>query len=217
MCDYSANLDRILAMYEQTSKEEKYYLLLSSFKPINTEYELQCGLSPARTFSPVVIIQHHVAKIVCSTYEWTDLIAILLDLQKTFFRAVVPDSDDTETISNGDYMYIVKLTQNKVKKLMIVKHIHAIYLSVNDVNEILNINTTLLMHHIIMLDKLDFCSYYYNILDIIRTWLDSNKTTLSLFELLQGFCRGSPNCMLTHGFREYLMYYKDQIVNEFQC
>lgn len=203
-------IDRILDRYEEAAKEEQYYLLLSHFPLFNSDYQLQCGLSPARTFAPVIILQQQTTKIVFSTYEWYDLIQILQCVKANFFQ--VPGFHEVSApMWCGDYIQVDKLVYEGVKQLGLTKHMVVLYLLESDVDELLNINLALISNHIEMLDQLNFCMYLNNILDIVRDWISSNKTILSISEIIEGICNSSANCMLSKALREYLFYFRDKI------
>lgn len=208
-------IDRLLDRYEDAAKQEKHFLLLSRFKLFNTDYEVQCGISPARTFSPVVIIKHQLTEIVCSTYEWYELITTLQYAQTSFFPVpgfqVAIDSAPLYC-GNGDYMKVEKILYEGVKQLRLTKHLFVLYLLESDVEELLTINTALISNHINMLDELNFCMYYYNILDTVREWLANHKTILTVPEILKVICKASADCMLSRALSEYMFYYKDKLI-----
>ena len=52
--DYDRDVDSMLEMYENAAKAEKHHLLSTSF-PVSG-FELKVGLSPARIFSPAIVI-----------------------------------------------------------------------------------------------------------------------------------------------------------------
>ena len=83
--DYYGDVDTYLEMVEQAAKAESYHLLTLSFQ-LST-YMIQCGLSPARQFSPSIILKKpfHPAKISFSTYEWATFIDLLHKAQQDFF------------------------------------------------------------------------------------------------------------------------------------
>jgi hypothetical protein len=56
--DYSKDLDDILAKYEEAARWEYIYLLCNIFPLIsNVNIQVQCGLSPARSFRSAIIIK----------------------------------------------------------------------------------------------------------------------------------------------------------------
>ena len=90
MMGYYGDVNTYLDMIEQAAKAESYLLLTSSFQ-LST-YMIQCGLSPARQFSPSIILKKpfHPAKISFSTYEWATFIDSLYKVQQDFFEAPLP-------------------------------------------------------------------------------------------------------------------------------
>lgn len=55
--NYMAEIDRILEMYENGARNEKFYLLQCTFNLKNSKYEIGCGLSPARSLIPIIILK----------------------------------------------------------------------------------------------------------------------------------------------------------------
>ena len=125
MMGYYGDVDTYLDMIEQAAKAESYLLLTSSFQ-LST-YMIQCGLSPARQFSPSIILKKpfHPAKISFSTYEWATFIDSLYKVQQDFFEAPLPcfiDESDPAVTTCGDYITITKFVFDGVKMLYRPQH-----------------------------------------------------------------------------------------------
>lgn len=212
--DELSQIDKILEQYENAANDEKYYLLQSSFEVMNSHCELRVGISPARSFSPIIILKSQVQKIVLSTYEWMDLIEVLTQIQKDFF------TDDYELkesnnppIRCGDFLHVSKLMYEDTKQVMVMKHLYAVYLSDYEVNEILKMDLALIRTQLNLLKDIEFCKYYYNMLNIVRKWFATNKTVLSAYEILCSFCECS-NSLCSNALKQYLFYYKDSIITD---
>lgn len=215
--DYSDQIDKILDMYETAAKNEKYYLFQSVFPVQKSSLELQCGLSPARTFSSVIILRNQSQQISFSTYEWADIMDILRCLQKEFFVPTYVDDGLAAPLQCGDFVHISRVIyEGDVKQVMIMKHLRVLYLEDHEVSEILKMDLALLTPQINLLEDLHFSEYYANVLEIVRNWLISNKTILSIDEILYAFSETtSNNSMLGNALKQYLFYYKEKILNDF--
>lgn len=218
-CDYDKELNEILARYEEAASKETIYLLHTVF-PLSTNYiQIQCGLSPARCFCPAVIIQHNFKpiRISFSTFEWSTFIELLRHLQIKFFATSIEGHrDEYEPVTHpcGDYITISQLIYEDMKMLSIFRHGITVDLFEQDVNELLKMDKSLLSQRITMLDSLNFCEYYYSVLDMISNWLKSNKISSNVEEIILGFCEISNGTLLSNALCEYLYFYKNSVLND---
>lgn len=215
--EYSAELDRLLEQYEQAAKNEQYHLLQFSFHLVNSDYVIECGLSPARSFSPVVKLQMQTNKIIFIATEWYEFINILMKLQNEFFKNNC-DKHDCIPIACGDFpnITISKLIYDgNVKQVMVMKQLSWLYLSEEDVEQIVKINQPLISFRLTLLEKLNFCLYYYNILSNIRKIDLKNFKDVSVIDLLHSFCNSESNILLANALKDYIFYYKDTILADF--
>lgn len=214
--DYMAEVDRALNMFEAMSKDEKYFLLKSSFKVPKTTFELGCGLSPARSFSPVIILKQTNQQLIFSTYEWAEMMDVFHDLLTDFFSCQDTRNGEVHPpIKCGEFVHISKLIYDEnIKQLMVMKHLRVLYLMQEDVMEIIRMDSGLLSAQVNFLEDLNFCMYFHNVLDNIRNMLPSTK--LSVLELLDNVSKcTSHNVLHGNALREYLYFYKEKIVNDF--
>lgn len=205
---YSAELDRVLEQYEEAAKNERYYLLQFSFHLPRSYYTIECGLSPARSFSPVVRLQVHAHSITFTSYEWSEFIIMLEKLHDDFFNGA--NDVDSYPIACGDFPNITVsrlIYDNKVKEVMVMKQLSWIYLSEDTVKQILDIHLPLISHRLSLLENLNFCMYYYDVLNSVRL-MDSN---VSVIELLQNYCNSEKNILLANALRDYIFYFKEEI------
>lgn len=207
-------------MNSQTNRSDfsENYLLHSTFKLKNSKYVVGCGLSPARSFSSVITLNSNEGhNMNFSTYEWTQIIDAFKLMQREFFQVPNTNSninDFTPPIQCGEFISVCKLVYGEnVKQLMLMKDIHHAYLNQEDVDEILKIDISILAHYNNLLNNLNFCMYYYNVIEIIKNWLSKNKTTLSIDEIIYGFCETSNDSLLCNAMKQFLYYYKDKILD----
>lgn len=98
----------------------------------------------------------------------------------------------TPPIQCGDFITISELVYDEnVRHFLVIKQIKHLYLQEDDVNEILEMDIAILSHYIDLLNELDFCMYYYNTLDDIKSYSLNNKTVISLREIVYGYCETS--------------------------
>lgn len=207
--DYNAELDRTLQMYEEQAENETFYLLRFNLKLKNSAYELECGLSPARVFSPVIILKgDENNKIVCSTYEWTNLIDVLKQMQKDFFVNTRVDNFWSPPIQCGE-LKIFKLGYGRHTKHVMVENGSAIIdLNERDVDEITKVDQVIISHQINILNNLNFCEYYYNRFDDMRKFMLTD-TSLSLEEIMYDcYCGVSNEILLDIALKQYFYYCK---------
>lgn len=211
--ELNRKLDDILESYERAAKSEQF-LLLSFIYPLTQDYQLQSGISPARGFSPAIgIIQRRTQnQIIFSTFEWSDFMKTISEMQHSFFKCKHSDEDRPRPpVSCGDFLHVSQLVYEGVKQLMVMKNLTAIYLSELDVDTLININNLLVAQQIQFLDNFNFCSYYFNALSTLTELISTHKTILSIEELLEAFCKSSDDSLYTLALRQYLYYFKGKI------
>lgn len=212
---YSEELDRVLQRYEEAAKNEQFYLLQFSFLLKNSPYTIDCGLSPGRSFSPVVRIRMQSAEITFSSYEWVDFLEALRKIQQEFFNNcnlteadILPFyCDDSHRISLSKLIY-----DENVKQVMVMKYFSQLYLDENDVQEMLDL--PLISHRLTLLEELNFCLYYYNVLNTVRKSINSTNC-FSIIEHLTCYCNFECNTLLANALRDYIYYYKTSIECDF--
>lgn len=211
---YEHDLDQVLQKYETAAQYENYYLLHTTF-PAGA-FEIGCGLSPARTFSPAVILRqpYKTESISFGHYEWMDLLEMLKLRNDDFFNEplnanIVLDDYEPVTYSCGMFCTVTKLIFDDTKFIEIRKHGMWFCLTQDDVMNILEV-TDLVTRWIGMLEQLDFMDYYIKVLDIIRPFFISNNDLW--YVKLQNLLDLSNNVMLSNGLREYLFYYKNKFM-----
>lgn len=215
--NYSEELDRVLQKYEEAARREQFYLLQFSFQLKNSPFTIDCGLSPARSFCPIIRLRMQTSEITFNSYEWVEFVSALKTLQDEFFKKshvepVIGEylpffCDDFQSISMSKLVY-----DGNVKQVMVMKHLSILYLNENDVEEILNI--PLISHRVTLLEELDFCLYYFNTLNTLRQTIIKSKN-VSIIELLNSFCILEGNTLLSNALRDYVYYYKDNILCDF--
>lgn len=215
---YMKAVDEIIEKYEEAARWEQNYLLNSAF-PLNDYIQIQCGLSPARSFSAAIIMRNYVtgSKISFSTYEWHTLLDLLQRLKTDFFQAPIqgwPDEYDPVTHCCGDYATVTQLVYEDTKRLHITKYNIYIELFLFEVDELLKLDTCVLSHRISMLNSLEFCVYYYHVLAIISDWINSHKISLNFEEIINSFCDVSNDSILSNALREYLYFYKTNVLSD---
>lgn len=209
---YDAELDHILEKYEIASKMEKHYLLYSEYST-DMNFRIGCGLSPARTFSSVITLAYVDAKISFSTYEWDSFIDILKN--NSFINTPLPalyEEYKPETIRCGDYCTIRQIIFDDVKWLEVTKHGISFLLRIQDVLQIIQVDNCLISHRLTLLESLNFCEFYRNVIEIIRNFTQNNGH-LSKFELLYTICDCS-NSIMAVALREFIYFYKPKVVND---
>lgn len=212
---YSDELDRVLEQYEEAAKSEQFYLLQFSFPLKNSPYTIDCGLSPARNFCPIIRLRMSSAKITFNSYQWTDFVNALRKTQDEFFNNYNMEEkdylpffcDDLQSISLNKLVY-----DGEAKQVMVMKDLSVLYLDEHDVKEILNL--PLISHRLALLEELNFCLYYFDVLNSLRQAINSTNCN-SIIELLNWFCNSEGNTLLSNALRDYVFYYKDNILSDF--
>ncbi|CAH2009693.1 unnamed protein product [Acanthoscelides obtectus] len=218
--NYDRELDAILERYEEAAKNEDHYLLYTQFP--NGSYQIGCGLSPARSFTPAVIVWNSSRlKLSFSSYEWEQLITQLnvvtvKETEEQEEEKNLPDKYDPVEIECGDYCRIRRLIYDSTKILEITKHNISFYLSEMDVNALLEANNELLVPYMSMLETVEFPSYYYNALKIVRaSFNDQNYTFSDAIQKLYTF--KLVGCTLQHiALGQHIFFYRHRIANDLE-
>ncbi|CAH2007046.1 unnamed protein product [Acanthoscelides obtectus] len=218
--NYDRELDAILERYEEAAKNEDHYLLYTQFP--NGSYQIGCGLSPARSFTPAVIVWNSSRlKLSFSSYEWEQLITQLnvvtvKETEEDEEEKNLPDKYDPVEIECGDYCRIRRLIYDSTKILEITKHNISFYLSEMDVNALLEANNELLVPYMSMLETVEFPSYYYNALKIVRaSFNDQNYTFSDAIQKLYTF--KLVGCTLQHiALGQHIFFYRHRIANDLE-
>ncbi|CAH1106496.1 unnamed protein product [Psylliodes chrysocephalus] len=209
--DYDHEIDSLLERYEEASKNEEYYLLYTQFP--HDIGQIGCGLSPARSFTPAVVMhKDQWEKVSFSSYEWEQLITHLRD--SNFFNEIVDRPDDVE-IKCGDYCKLQHVIYDSTKFIKVTKHNLSFFLSQADVMNLLHINNELLVSYISMLEKVEFPNYYYNLLKSVRASFTNDTYEFSdAFHKMHVF--KNLDCNLKNiALGQFMYYYKYKIVNDF--
>lgn len=211
--DADSEIERILSEYEKTLKFNSSLLLLNGFKLTNSSYRIECGLSPARNFLPAIIIRQNDDEMIFNTIEWAQLIEELQKLYSSFLTA--EESEMSRPISIGDTTTINKVICGNEKQLKFMQRLNSFYLSAKDINELLKIDLALVSHRVEMLINLNFSYYYYNVLHSLKECFNYSSTSspsLTIVEILNVFCESTDNSLLSNALREYLYFYKEDII-----
>ncbi|CAH1107069.1 unnamed protein product [Psylliodes chrysocephalus] len=212
---YGRELDSLLEKYEEAAKNEVHYLLYTQF--LQGSYQIGCGLSPARSFTPAVVIQKGQSeKISFSSYEWEQLITLLQD--NNFFNEIVdlPDEYDGIEFQCGDYCKVRQVIFEDTKFIIVSKHNIDFWLTEQDVMELVDLNRQLLTSYVLMLETVQFPQYYYKILNIIRSsFNDKNYTFSGAFHKMHVFKNLDSN-LKNVALGQFIYFYKQKIVNDFE-
>lgn len=108
--DYQEQLDKVLEFYEDAAKSEPNYLL-NKLLPLGA-FQIQCGISPARTFSPAITISqpNKSNKISFGMFEWSQFIDLLAEKTNEFFnKPLISCSDKYAPVSFlcGDFCTVI--------------------------------------------------------------------------------------------------------------
>lgn len=201
---------RILSEYEKTLTFNNTLLLMNTIKIPNSSYVIECGLCPTRNFSPALILKQHDFEMIFSTSEWSKLIE---ELHKIYTNT--EEIDLRSTISIGDFTTIRKMLQGNVTELILMQRLTSLYLSDSDISELLKINIALLSHRVAMLGTLNFSYYYHNVLYSLKECFNYNSSSnpnMSIVEILNVFCESTDNSLLSNALREYIYFYKEDIM-----
>uniref|UniRef100_A0A6P7H124 Uncharacterized protein LOC114344790 isoform X1 n=1 Tax=Diabrotica virgifera virgifera TaxID=50390 RepID=A0A6P7H124_DIAVI len=214
---YDAELDRVLEKYEEAAKDEPYYLLEPTY-PIGC-FHIKIGLSPARQFSPSIILYQHgkFTRISLNTFEWTTLIEMFIQIMEEFFIPPLPtcsDEYDPIEFECGDFCKLRQLVMENVKFLTIEKSVIEYYLCEDDVSQILRANIDLVSQRVSLLDKLQFFSYYRNVVYFIQQNCHKSNSLYSRLHALTAFCGIFPDTLLSQALNEYVWYYSNKVVND---
>lgn len=207
--DVENEIARILSEYEKTLTFNRTLLLLNTFKIPNSNYVIECGLCPTRNFSPTLILKQHDVEMIFNTFEWSKLMD---ELQKLYTEQI--DLNLCSPISIGDTT-IRKMLQGNVTELMLMQRLTSLYLSDSDINELLKIDIALVSHRIAMLGTLNFSYYYHHVLHSLKECFNYNSSSnpnMSIVEILNVFCESTDNSLLSNALREYIYFYKEDIM-----
>ncbi|KAL1516082.1 hypothetical protein ABEB36_000006 [Hypothenemus hampei] len=211
---YDREIEECLQKFEDAARRESYHLLNTMY--CTDTYQIECGLSPALTFSSVVVLSQptQLNKITFSEFEWASLINVLEQKIYDFFDdPTVPG--DVVTFPCGDFVEVSQMigfnnTDGDFGKVLkILKHAVNFYLTENDVLQILHTDLSLIRPRLTILNDLNFCSYYHN------SWCNVNNVDKKdMLEWYILFCDTSctGNMLLISALREYIFYYNDKVL-----
>lgn len=209
--EYNSNIDRVVNSYEEAVKNEIYYLLETTYQVYR--YNISCGISPARSFSPAVILRKHLkpGKISFNVYEWSVLIATLTQKIDDFFHEDLP----TYPISFpcGEYCTIKQDVLQGSKVIFIHKHDESYYMVEEEVHQILKLNNDIISQRISLLGNLNLCEYYYS---VINFCMNNANNCLSPLQILYSFCCIVQNDLLNAALKEFIYFYKTRVVNDLE-
>lgn len=215
--NYMAEIDRMLQRYEEAAKTEQFYLLQFSFVITNSHYTIDCGLSPARSFCPIIRLRTQSTRITFSSYEWTEFVKMLRKLSVEFFKNSAEANDvDYLPFFCGDLPFVTMskiVYEDNVKQVMVMKQLSTLYLSEDEVEQILNIDSNLISHRMTLLENLNFCMYYFDALNTIRQ--TNNLENAPITDLLCCFCDSEGSTLLSNALRDYIYYYGDSVFSDF--
>ncbi|XP_050509455.1 uncharacterized protein LOC126886517 [Diabrotica virgifera virgifera] len=205
--DYNQELDRALENYEAAAKSEVFYLLATKYTL--SDYEVQCGISPARSFSPAVILsqQYKPTRISLSAYEWYSFISIITQQIIDFFQS--PDDLMHPTFPCEEYCTVTPIVYDDCKFIIVKKHGVEYYMDEEEVKQIVELNISVISPRMQLLENLNFCEYYY-VLDFCKNTADS----LNPLQILYAFCSIIPDGMTNNALREFIYFYKIKVIND---
>lgn len=217
---YERELDRILEAYENAAMLEYNYLLYTKF--LLGTYEIGCGLSPARSFCPAITLSqcYKPIKLSFATFEWTTFIDLLCERMENFFNkplSCCPDEYDPVIFPCGDFTKVTQLVYDGSKVLEVSRHDVSLLFTEEDVQQIIQVDTSLIKHRIYMLEQENFYSYYRSVTDLIKSWININDPayiSLNAIDLFYGFCDASNVSLLSNALREYIFFYKNNVLND---
>ncbi|KAL1487680.1 hypothetical protein ABEB36_015657 [Hypothenemus hampei] len=210
---YDRELEECLQKFEDAAKRETYHLLNTTYS--TDAYQIEWGLSPARTFSPVVALSQtsKINKITFSEFEWITFINLIQEKICDFFNEPTV-MGDVVTLPCGDFAEVSQIIGFKNtdgdfgKVLKIVKHAVSYYLTEKDVLQILDTDLNLIRPRLTILNDLNFCAYYYNVIDLLKSWCNVNNVVdkKAMLEWYILFCDTSytGNMLLISALREYI-------------
>ncbi|KAL3273331.1 hypothetical protein HHI36_014780 [Cryptolaemus montrouzieri] len=183
------DLERISQFYASAVEREKHLILSTSFTI--GMFSVECGLSFARHFKPIVKLSSSMTAMTFDKDEWV----ALQKLMQTDGQAI--------TI----YGFNVSVTECLGAKMLTISNIEGkyFYLSESDVNELFKLNFCII-HKLDMLYNLNFSLYYTKFIEMIQD-LNSDKP----LDVMFAFCEILPSTQ-SYGICECLYYLKDKLL-----
>lgn len=220
---YDRQLEECLQKFEDAARRESFHLLNAAY--YTDAYRIECGLSPARTFSSVITLSEptKIGKISFNEFEWFTFVNVLHEKMCDFFNDPTV-SGDVVTFPCGDFIEVSQMigftnTDGDIGKVLkILKHSVSFYLTENDVHQIVHIDLHLIRPRLVILNDLQFCAYYYNLINVLNSWCIANnvnrKALLELYSLVYDKLF-TGNMLLSSALKEYLYYYHEKVVQDF--
>lgn len=214
---YNQRLDECLKNFEIAAKMEKYYLLYSTYW-VNINFQVGCGLSPARSFSPVITLSRPNKSDIISfnSDEWNALIELSEQKIGEFFHNLSVTSDYVPFMCS-DFVKVAQMTfeNGDVKVLEVSKQNVNFYLCEEDVLALINANSNLIKPQLLLVEGVNFGPFYYNIIDAISSITTIPNLKLEFLQLLYGSCRDC-NVLFLKALNEYIYFYRDNVLNDIQ-
>lgn len=216
---YDAELERILARYEEAVRKEKR-LINSTRYELNhpCAFSIECGLSAARTFNPAVRIINKFnddSNISFNKEEWDEFIKIIQKSVVDYFEAepaseqFVFELNENISVTMGMEGYHIKMVVLTGSYPSSTTNFHMMK---SDIMEVLQLDR-LVSKKLIMLSNLDFCNYYYRVLENLGDIKENFH--LPVLDLIYTFCFVNDSiesyCMF-----ECLQYLGDKVLYDFE-
>lgn len=105
-----------------------------------------------------------------------------------------------------------------VKVLEVSKHGVNLYLCEEDILAIIDADAKLIKHQMVLLEGLNFSSFYYNLINIINSITTTNIPNYLKLELMQLLYSSynNGNIFLLRALSEYMYFYRDKVLNDIQ-
>lgn len=216
---YNQEHDDCLKKFEIAAKMEKYYLLYSTYF-VNINFQVGCGLSPARSFSSAITLSslHNLSIISFSNHEWKRFIELSEQKVDDFFHDPSVTSDYVSYMCS-DFTKVTQMSfeNGDVKVLEVSKHGVNLYLCEEDILAIIDADSKLIKLQMTLVESLNFSLFYYNLINTINSITTTNipNLKLELMQLLYGSCNNE-NVLLLRALSEYMYFYKDKVLNDIQ-
>lgn len=199
-------LSEYLSEYEKSLKFNRSLLLLNTFKLTNSSYVIECGLSPARNFLPAIILRQYQDEMIFNNLEWSQL----MDKMQKFLAS--EEVDINASIGNTT---ISKVNHDAENQMKFIQRLTCFYLSHKDIQELVKIDLSLVSYRVAMLSNLNFSYYYYNVVHSLKECFNYNTTvthSMNIVEILNVFCESTDNSLISNALREYVYFYKEDII-----
>lgn len=185
---YNEELNKILHHYENEVQNEKYLILSSQFTI--GPYEVQCGFSKGRQFSPAVLISSNNLVLSMDEFEW-----------KTFIELI----ESNGTCSNFTDLHVSVWNYSEAKIVGVSKNKVFLFFTEAEVAEMLRLNI-IIANKIKMLNELHFKSYYCKFLECVHSFENP-------IDIIKTFCINS-SYVQSYAMLECIHYYEKKVLSD---